>query len=78
MLWFLGIWVCNLIAQMVYSGALCIFIVRHSSQSTFIFGNENLSIDLSRCGYPSGSCLKSHKLKLVHKSKWEHMYDVII
>lgn len=56
---FLGrVGVCNLRAEAVYNGALCVFTVRQGSQRIFIFGNENLSLQAYQdCRYVAGSCL---------------------
>lgn len=62
---------------MVYSGALCIFIVRQGGQGTFIFGNENLSL----YRFIKMWLLIWELFKVAQAetgSKWEHMYNVII
>jgi len=55
---FWAVWVCNLRADAVDNGALCVFTVRQGSQRIFIFGNENLSLQAYQdCRYVAGSCL---------------------
>lgn len=78
MLVFCSIWVCNLRAQMLCSGAFCILLVSQGCQRTphFWQGKPLSFLGLSRCSCSAGSCWKIPQAEI--GCEWEHMHSVTI